>query len=189
MNQREEESDQLKFNKDLCKSLATSLPKRKKIEYQAFKDLLKLKTVNLSDKEKSFVIFLWIGDNISYDLDSYFARRDVDCSPKGVFKSGSSVCSGYSRLYKDFADYIGLEVECVPCYSKGAYYSVGDELTSTDHEYNVIKLNNKWYPIDSTWGAGHVDGKKFIKSYNEFYFLANPELLITTIFQRMINGN
>jgi len=180
-NQREEH-DQLKFNKDCCKSLASSLPKRKKVEYQAFKDLLKSKTVNLSDKEKSFIIFLWIGDNISYDLDSYFARREVDCSPKGVFKSGSSVCSGYSRLYKDFADYLNLEVECVPCYSKGAYYSVGDKLTSTDHEYNVIKLNNKWYPIDSTWGAGHVEGKKYIKSYNEFYFLADPELLIKTHF-------
>ena len=180
-NQREEH-DQLKFNKDFCKSLASSLPKRKKVDYQAFKDLLKSKTVNLSDKEKSFIIFLWIGDNISYDLDSYFARREVDCSPKGVFKSGSSVCSGYSRLYKDFADNLNLEVECVPCYSKGAYYSVGDKLTSTDHEYNVIKLNNKWYPIDSTWGAGHVEGKKYIKSYNEFYFLADPELLIKTHF-------
>ena len=146
------------------------------------KHLLKSKTVNLSDKEKSFIIFLWIGDNISYDLDSYFARREVDCSPKGVFKSGSSVCSGYSRLYKDFADNLNLEVECVSCYAKGASYSVGQKMTKTNHEYNVIKLNNKWYPIDSTWGAGHVDGKKFIKSYNEFYFLANPELLITTHF-------
>ena len=48
--------------------------------------------------------------------------------------------------------------------------------------YNVIKLSNKWYPIDSTWGAGHTEGKKYIKCYNEFYFLANPELLIKTHF-------
>ena len=34
-NQREEH-DQLKFNKDFCKSLASSLPKRKKVDYQAF---------------------------------------------------------------------------------------------------------------------------------------------------------
>ena len=52
--EEEEEKDQLKFNKDLCKTLASSLPKRTKIEYEPFKDLLKLKTVNLSDKEKSF---------------------------------------------------------------------------------------------------------------------------------------
>ena len=177
-----EVEDQLKFNKDSCKSLASSLPKRTKIEYQPFKDLLKSKTENLSDKEKSFVIFLWICDNIAYDADSYYAGTNVDCTPKGVYKNGSSICAGYSRLYKDFADYLNLEVECVPCYAKGEGYYVGQKLTKTDHEYNVIKLNNKWYPIDSTWGAGHVDGEKFFKSYNEFYFLANPELLIKSHF-------
>ena len=153
-NQKKEEvKDQLKFDKDLCKSAASSLPKRTELQFQPFKDLLKSKTVNLSDKEKSFVIFLWICDNIAYDIDSYFAGRDVDCTPKGVYKNGSSVCSGYSRLYKDFADYINLEVECVNCYAKGVSYSVGEKMTSTNHEYNVIKLNNKWYPIDFYLGC------------------------------------
>ena len=176
------ENDQLKFNKEQCKSIASSLPKRTSTNYQSLKDILKAKTENLSDKEKSYIIFLWICDNISYDVDSYFAGRDVDCTPEGVYRNGSTVCSGYSRLYKDIALYLGLEVECVNCYAKGVSYSVGQKMAKTNHEYNVIKLNNKWYPIDSTWGAGHVEGNKFIKSYNEFYFLANPELLIKTHF-------
>ena len=48
------------FNKDLCKSIASSLPKRTKIEFQPFKELLKSKTINLSDKEKSFRFVLQI---------------------------------------------------------------------------------------------------------------------------------
>ena len=143
---------------------------------------MKSKTENLSPKEKSFIIFLWICDNISYDVDSYFAGRSVDCTPEGVFKNGSSVCSGYAKLFKDLSDHLNLEVECVSCYAKGISYNVGDKLKSSNHEYNVIKLDNKWYPIDSTWGAGHTEGKKFIKCYNEFYFLADPELLIKTHF-------
>ena len=178
----QEKKDQLAFNKELCKAIASSLPKRVETNYRSFKDLIRAKTEDLSDKEKAYIIFLWICDNISYDADSFFAGRNVDCSPEGVFKTGSSVCSGYSRLYKDFALYLNLEVECVSCYAKGVGYNVGDKLTSTDHEYNVIKLNNKWYPIDSTWGAGHINNMTFIKSYNEFYFLANPELLIKTHF-------
>ena len=75
-----------------------------------------------------------------------------------------------------------MEFECVSCYAKGVGYEPGKILNKTDHEYNVIKLDNKWYPIDSTWGAGHIESKKFIKSYNEFYFLADPELLIKTHF-------
>ena len=182
LNQREEkEKDQLKFNKNLCQSIASLLPKRTKIKYQPFKDLLKSKTVNLSDKEKSFVIFLWICDNISYDTDSYYAGK-VDCTPKTVFKSGSTFCSGFSRLYKDFSDYLNLEVECVICYAKGEDYNLGKKMTSANHEYNVIKLNNQWYPIDSAWVARHIKEKKYIKNYIELYFLANPELLIKTHF-------
>ena len=55
-------------------------------------------------------------------------------------------------------------------------------MNESNHEYNAVKLNNQWYPIDSTWGAGHLKNKKFVKSYNEFYFMSNPELLITTHF-------
>ena len=75
-----------------------------------------------------------------------------------------------------------MEVECVSCYAKWVGYEPGKILNKTDHEYNVIKLDNKWYPIDSTWGTGHIEGKKFIKSYNEFYFLVDPKLLIKTHF-------
>ena len=171
------------FNKALSKSIANKLPTRTQIDFHSFKDLMKNKTSNLSQIEKSYVIFIWICENIAYDADSYFSGDDVDCSPEGVYNSGISVCSGYSRLFKDFSDYLGLEVECVSCYAKGVSYQPGQMLNKTDHEYNVIKLDNKWYPIDSTWGAGHIDdNRRFVKSYNEFYFLANPELLIKTHF-------
>ena len=98
------------------------------------------------------------------------------------FSKWKTVCSGYSRLYKDIGKYIGLNVECVNCYAKGIGYQPRQKLTSTNHEYNVVNLDNKWYPIDSTWGAGHIENNKYIKQYNEFYFLANPELLIKTHF-------
>ena len=172
----------LSFNKELCKEIASSLPKRTQVDYSTLKNNMKLKTEKLNDKEKSFVLFLWICDNISYDVDSYFAGRNVDCTPEGVYKNGQSVCSGYARLFKDIADFLYLEVQCVSCYAKGVSYRVGKKMNSTNHEYNVIKLNNKWYPIDSTWGAGSVEGKQYKKSFNEFYFLADPELLIKTHF-------
>ena len=72
-----------------------------------------------------FVIFIWICENIRYDADSYFSGADVDCTPEGVYNNGLSVCSGYSRLFKDFSDYLGLEVECVNCFAKGVGYEPG----------------------------------------------------------------
>ena len=174
---------QSSFDKEKCKTIAHNLPKRTQTDFQSFKDILKSKTNNLSQIEKSYVIFIWICENISYDANSFFSGRDVDCTPQGVYNSGLSVCSGYARLYKDFSNYLGLEVECVNCYGKGVGYEPGQRLNKTNHEYNVIKLDNKWYPIDSTWGAGHIDdNRRFAKCYNEFYFLADPELLIKTHF-------
>ncbi len=170
------------FYKELCKKIFNSLPKRTKTNYKALKDLMKAKTERLSEKEKSFIIFLWICDNIAYDAVSYFSGAHADCTPEGVFKNGSSVCSGYSRLYKDISVYLNLNVECVTCYAKGVSYHVGQKMHSSNHEYNVINLDNKWYPIDSTWGAGHLEGKSFEKEYKEYYFLADPELLIKTHF-------
>ena len=39
-------------------------------------------------------------------------------------------------------------MECVTCYAKGVSYHVGQKMHSSNHEYNVINLDNKWYPID-----------------------------------------
>ena len=183
-NEEKNKADDLIFNKELCKDIANSLPKRTGTTLQGLKDLMKSKCSKLSNKEKSYIVFLWICENIAYDADSYYTNNIThdNCTPEVVFKRGLGVCSGYSRLYKDIATYIGLEIECVNCYAKGASYETGKIMKESNHEYNVVKLNNKWYPIDSTWGAGNVDGVKFIKCYKEFYFLANPEILINTHF-------
>jgi transglutaminase/protease-like cytokinesis protein 3 len=58
----------------------------------------------------------------------------------------------------------------------------GQKLTETDHEYNLVKIDGNWYAIDATWGAGHIVGKSYVKEFNEFYFLTNPELLIKSHF-------
>ena len=178
-----EKKENLKtFDKEKCKSIVSSLPTRVKTDLQSLKDKMKSQTQKLSQTEKSFVLFLWECQNIDYDAENYFAGRSVDCTPEGVFKNGKTVCSGYSRLYKEIAVYLELKVECVSCYSKGVGYEPGKQLTKTDHEYNVINLDNKWFPIDATWGAGHIEGNQYIKGFNEFYFLANPELLIKSHF-------
>ena len=98
------------------------------------------KTQQLSPKEKSFVIFLWECKNIVYDAEGLFAGRNVDCTPEGVFRNGKTVCSGYSRLYKDIAVFLGLEVECIPWYSKGVGYEPGKKFTKIHHEYNAINI-------------------------------------------------
>ena len=174
----------MKLDKDLCDKIVSSLPKREKTNLTKFKNTIKSETENLTEIERAFVLFKWMGQNIDYDIKNFNLGKSVDCSKEGVFKTGKTVCSGYSNLFEDIALFINLKVKSVSCYAKGAGYLPGQKIyaSETNHEYNVINLEGNWYPIDSTWGSGHSIGNDYIRKFNEFYFLADPELLIKSHF-------
>ena len=136
----------------------------------------------MKEIEKAYIIFLWIANNIEYNIELKGKITNELCEPINVYKTGKTVCAGYSSLYKDFADYLKLKVENVTCFCKGADYYPGNEHISVNHEYNVININDIWFPIDSTWGAGKVGSNGFEKQLDDFYFLADPELIKYTHF-------
>ena len=112
------------------------------------------------------------------------------CNKYDVFTTGLTVCSGYARLFRHFADNINLITENIVCFSKGYGYDKNkqDYKLDSDHEYNAVKLKNKWYLIDSTWGAGQVkNNKTFARYYRPFYFCVPPDCLIYTHYP--INEN
>ena len=170
------------FNRDICKTIFNSLPERKDIDLQKLKEIIKSNTLKCSQKEKFYIIYLWICENIDYDDKSFFAGKFINCTPEYVFKKGKTVCTGYSRLFRDIALFLDLNAQCIKCFSKGFGYEPGKKLTKLNHEYNLINIDSMWFPVDLTWGAGHFEGKKFIKQFNELFFCINPELLIQTHF-------
>lgn len=73
-------------------------------------------------------------------------------------------------------------LECIKVsgYAKGYGYVPGKStFNRTDHVWNVIRINNQWYFIDSTWGTGHIDKyNQFQKQLDAHYFLTRPEHMI-----------
>lgn len=64
-------------------------------------------------------------------------------------------------------------------WAKGYSYTVGDRITGpTNHAWNAIKINDEWYLIDSTWGAGYIRYGGFVRDFDEFYFLSPPEQFV-----------
>lgn len=132
-----------------------------------------------NDHEKVRVIFRWLTDNIAYDVNSYFNGKQSDCSPNGVLRNRKSVCEGYASLFEALCLLSNLEVKKIRGYAKGYGYRPGEKFRSTNHSWNAIKIDGKWHLLDVTWGAGHVTGgKKFIKSFEPFYFLTPPDQFI-----------
>ncbi|XP_052786571.1 kyphoscoliosis peptidase-like isoform X2 [Mya arenaria] len=126
--------------------------------------------------------FIWIAENIRYDLDGLLGRQArAPNDVVSVMKNGLSVCEGVA----------GIEVKKLSGYSKGFGYSGEEPITSsqsTDHAWNAVKLEGKWYLLDSTWGAGHADGHNYVKEFCEFYFLTDPAEFANDHFPYMNNN-
>lgn len=141
---------------------------------------------NIEDTElfKVRVIWRWITHNISYDVDSYFdTDRNMSYSENvpDVLISGKSVCTGYSNLFKGMGQLAGIEVECIPGWSKGYAFVIGKSFsgTQTNHLWNAAKLDGSWWLFDCTWGAGYIDNNKnFVAEYDEHFFMTNPKQFI-----------
>jgi len=128
-------------------------------------------------KKRHIFYFFWICQNIKYDAESYFSGV-YKVAPEETFSTGKSVCSGYSRLFEYIGSYLGLDIINVSGYAKGYSYNINEKISGTNHEWNIIKLNNVYYQIDSTWGAGYLSGREFKQEFKEFYFCPKPEYLI-----------
>jgi len=132
-----------------------------------------------NDLEKVRVIYRWITENISYDVSGYLTGNYGDLSPEGVLTRGSAVCSGYAGLFGKLAATAGLDVVEIGGWAKGISYKVGDRISGpTNHAWNAVKISDGWYLIDSTWGAGSVDGLRFVRRFEEHYFLTPPNEFI-----------
>ena len=113
-----------------------------------------------TDLQKSRSIYTWITHNIIFDIDSFLKGKHYpSMEPKDVLLRGSAVCSGYAKLFKAFADKVGLECETITGYAKG-YAWKGNLPTDMNHDWNAVKVDDNWYFIDVTWGSGDVKGRE-----------------------------
>jgi hypothetical protein len=126
---------------NMCKTLLE--------EAQAIaKDVVsKLITADLSDYEKAKKLHDFIIETTRYD--DYAYRFDLGDSRVhdfvGPFIDHNAVCSGYASAYRMLLNEAGLE----------NYMVVGSGETvdspSEDHAWNLVKINNQYYHIDTTW--------------------------------------
>jgi transglutaminase/protease-like cytokinesis protein 3 len=137
---------------------------------------LTIKYENEIDKARS--IFVWIANNISYDIYS-FNKGNINSKIveiEYVLQFKSTVCSGYANLFKRMCDIAGIKCLIISGYAKDKSYVPSIPLERIKHAWNIILVDNNLYIIDPTWGSGVVDNNnKYIKKINEKYFLADPE--------------
>lgn len=131
-----------------------------------------------NDYEKVRSFYVWMSENIAYDVDLFRRYRpgtSLNIEPIEVLKKGKAVCQGYSDLFNALCQEAGIKSELVPGYSKGFGNSDRTDFSNADHAWNSVFIAGNWYLLDATWGAGGLNEKMQYKAqFNEKYFLADP---------------
>lgn len=90
------------------------------------------------------------------------------------------------KYFLYFSRYSGIRCRSIHGFAKGYGFTHDRPFTTTDrtnHTWNVVFIEGDWRFVECTWGAGNIDSnKKFIWAYKEFYFLTDPEHLISSHF-------
>lgn len=118
---------------------------------------------NMTDTQKIRVIHDYIIDNSKYDKN----RSDNNVfdyqsnTAYGVLLEGYGICSGYTDSMMLFLEKLGIES-----------YKVSSE----NHVWNKVLLNNKWYNLDLTWDDPiNSDGSDSI--LHDFFLISDEDML------------
>jgi len=136
---------------------------------------LQLLKVAHSDEERAFAVFRWITTHISYDVEKLRQGVSRNLTAAEVLDERKAVCGGYAALFHALAKEMGLRSFVVHGKAKG--YGLG----AFSHAWNAVEIEGKWFLLDSTWGSGYLDDQqRFVRQYNDDYFLVPAEELIFT---------
>lgn len=131
-------------------------------------------------------IWTWLCHSIEYDVSGYLGQTEQLCSPEEVVEAGRGVCCGYASLCLELCREAGIECQEVPGFSKGIGHRQGCSLRGlrSDHMWNAVRLGGQWCLLDACWGAGRVDmdTQSFVRRFDDFYFLTDPEDFIDSHF-------
>jgi transglutaminase/protease-like cytokinesis protein 3 len=125
-------------------------------------------------ENKAKAIYDWICDNIVYDTTKQIFDAET------CWKTGRGVCQAYSELFCYMAESVGLVVDIIV----GKTQNPEGEILESKHAWVFVYTHAyDGIFIDPTWGAGFVDGSRFVKSDdNSPWFNVSPYWMIFSHF-------
>ncbi|MEI2739625.1 MAG: transglutaminase domain-containing protein [Chitinophagaceae bacterium] len=151
-----------------------------------------------TERSKITAIFNWITTNISYRTRPAIKKtllinvenpdeEDDKCPLKPlnervaetVLKNRMAVCDGYSRLFATLCEHAGIRSEVIIGYAKTGINKPTQRF-GVNHYWNAVMIDSNWYLLDATWASGYIStgGDRFIREYDDKYFLTSPEIFI-----------
>ncbi len=165
-----QELDLKNFDYSRSDSIAIHFPKKK---YKGITEITYPLTEHLDTEHEKFrAIFRWITENIEYNKSA----GSISEGDK-IIRKNKAVCQGFSNLLKEMCATVNIPCEVVVGYTKTETKDINRKLKKTDHAWNTVRLYGKEYLVDVTWATSkyNVIARRFIKEFDEHYFLTPPE--------------
>lgn len=108
----------------------------------------------VTNYEKTKLIYDYICENISYDMES---TDKLKHTAYAALINKKAVCQGYALLLYRMLEECGIDSRIIYGTSQG-------EL----HGWNISELGSTYYLLDSTWDAGEAEYSYFLKGENNF---------------------
>ena len=118
----------------------------------------------MTNEDKIKIIHDYIINNTKYDKaksDNKVKLYNSDIA-YGALIEHYAICGGYSDSMKLFLDKFGIE---------------NYKISSENHIWNLVKLNNEWFHLDLTWDDPVTNTGEDVLEYD--YFLITTEELQT----------
>lgn len=112
---------------------------------------------SMTDTDKIKVFHDYIVNNTIYDED----KKEKSYTAYNLITTGKSICGGYSDIMSIYLNILGIK---------------NYKITSANHIWNLVHLNNEWKHIDVTWDDPVAsDGKQYL--IHNFFMISTEELL------------
>ncbi|APG63864.1 hypothetical protein LPB136_13570 [Tenacibaculum todarodis] len=155
-----------------------------------------------SDTEKVRATYIWLTQNIRYDLAEYYSPTKTSYSfsysseeekqqkittlnnqiVSETLSSKKAVCEGYARVFAKICTLLKIENEFIKGYIRNSPQEIGIPIFNANHAWNAVKINDEWRYFDATWGAGHEENGKWKRSFTNYFFDIPTEKLFFTHF-------
>ncbi|MDX2174708.1 MAG: transglutaminase domain-containing protein [Bacteroidota bacterium] len=130
------------------------------------------------EEERVRAIFYWISKNILYSPElmfTYKTNSNRALIAKDAFENKTGVCIGYAIIFDTLCKLSNIESYIIEGSTKQSFLP-----SIIGHAWNGVKMNGEWKLIDATWGSGYLQGSKYVKKLNNYYFLPSAEQLISS---------
>lgn len=131
-----------------------------------------------TENQKIRAVYFWTANNISYDVPNMFEPNGVETSDEKIAKAltkRKGVCIHYAEVFNSVANQSGIKTYIIPGYTKQF-----GKVAPISHAWCISKVDGKWFVFDPTWGAGYLEGKKYVKKMNNTFFKAEPAKIINS---------